>query len=639
MKKLLTPLIGNKIFLLSLLLFVSTRPVQAGDVNSYLVLKGQSFFQSDAGSAAASGATIQAQVSPNGFNFVTNAALLPPGGTWVVLPAKSDGFTLKQNFASVVALDAAYPNGTYAVATAGVNDGMKTNYLSLTGNLYPTTPHFSNFNAAQAVDPTLDFTLTWDAIAGATANDFLQIQIRDCTGNKVIASPEFGKSGGLNGLATAFTIPAQTLRSGMTYTAEMQVVRISTFDNTSYPGASGVAAYLDDLQMNLITTGTQVGCAQGQFQLVFNFASGSFGSGTTGTISFPQAISYYFALYNVDNDTNYPSTVTFTGPSSSGLNNTTNSNVGSDFGTSAFYSSPPINTPPFPGGGIYTVVYKGMSNNFNLPNPDAVNEQVLIVPSVAIDASNVVQQIYWTYKSSSGATIAAPAFMGNIEIRVEGFNGRLYDAGNEQNRIAPSVTNHFPTQTIIWTNVTSIGMVFNDLVGNSYDSYWNRTLQPLAITTTNLPIATQGSFYSFLLSASGGNQQYNWSVVSNSLPGGLTLNGITGEISGTPSTSGNFNFIAQVQDTSGSFTNRVLSLLVNAGNTPAITLSSPTVANGQFRFQVNGHSGVNYTIQVSTNLINWAALLTTNSTSTSFKVLDAGVGGFSRRYYRVQTGP
>ena len=49
-----------------------------------------------------------------------------------------------------------------------------------------------------------------------------------------------------------------------------------------------------------------------------------------------------------------------------------------------------------------------------------------------------------------------------------------------------------------------------------------------------LPPAQQGVPYSFTLTASGGNPPYTFAITSGALPAGLSLNGATGVISGTP---------------------------------------------------------------------------------------------------------
>ena len=110
------------------------------------------------------------------------------------------------------------------------------------GNLYPDTPHVSNFTEAQAVDPEQDFTLTWDTWVGGTVNDVLFVSLRDSAGRTVYNSQEAG-GGGLSGASKSHVIPRRTLRPGQTYSAELLFGRGSDMNSTTYPGANGLAAY------------------------------------------------------------------------------------------------------------------------------------------------------------------------------------------------------------------------------------------------------------------------------------------------------------------------------------------------------------------------------------------------------------
>lgn len=92
----------------------------------------------------------------------------------------------------------------------------------------------------------------------------------------------------------------------------------------------------------------------------------------------------------------------------------------------------------------------------------------------------------------------------------------------------------------------------------------------LAVVTAALADGRVGSPYQQTLAASGGTGTYSWSVVSGSLPPGLTLS-VTGVISGTPTTVNlvGSTFTVQVRDSG--------SPVQNAGATLKIRIAAPLV--------------------------------------------------------------
>jgi hypothetical protein len=69
-----------------------------------------------------------------------------------------------------------------------------------------------------------------------------------------------------------------------------------------------------------------------------------------------------------------------------------------------------------------------------------------------------------------------------------------------------------------------------------------------------------GSSYSDTFIEKRGTAPYKWSVVTGSLPKGLSLNSSTGILSGKPQIAGDLKFTVQVKDAKGAVSDRVFSI-------------------------------------------------------------------------------
>jgi Putative Ig domain len=102
----------------------------------------------------------------------------------------------------------------------------------------------------------------------------------------------------------------------------------------------------------------------------------------------------------------------------------------------------------------------------------------------------------------------------------------------------------------------------------------------LTITSGSLPNGVVGTVYSSTLTATGGTTPYSWTVVSGTLPAGLSLSQ-GGTISGTPTRAGQSSFTVQVTDSSSPVQKATtLSSISVSATPPTLTITTASLPNG-----------------------------------------------------------
>jgi hypothetical protein len=116
------------------------------------------------------------------------------------------------------------------------------------------------------------------------------------------------------------------------------------------------------------------------------------------------------------------------------------------------------------------------------------------------------------------------------------------------------------------------------------------------ITTSVLPNSQVGVQFQASLTAAGGVQPYVWSVISGTLPSGLSLNAASGMLSGTPSQGGQFDFSVQVSDSSSPKPLTAMKALTLTVLAFALQINSYGLPNGEvgapFQALLTGSGGV-----------------------------------------------
>lgn len=148
----------------------------------------------------------------------------------------------------------------------------------------------------------------------------------------------------------------------------------------------------------------------------------------------------------------------------------------------------------------------------------------------------------------------------------------------------------------------------------------------LTIMTTSLPTATVGTSYSVSFAGNGGATPYTWSVVSGSLPAGLSLSA-GGILSGPAMATalGGGSITVRLTDNAGQITTSSYSLVVQAGqiSTRAVAPSDFTYPDGIGRTysfyvcDVNGY-GCYYTDTVSSCTVDTTVAVSVVASHTTF---------------------
>ncbi len=240
---------------------------QGADVSYYGVVKSAQYEQTLT-SAPALNATnpyaFTAFVVASTNGVVTNASVKPSNSTpaCVLQPQTNDtAWLYVQQFADQGSMDAVFPTGTflspvnYTFTIGTTNDGVHTGSLafSLLGPLtYPSTPQMNNLSAAQSIDTTRDFQVTWNPLGGSTLT-IVQFMVMDSASNLVYATPFPFQTGALDGTSTSTVIPAYALPPGTNLTGHLTVGNPGLPNTSSYPGATGVAALVKDTSFPLAT--------------------------------------------------------------------------------------------------------------------------------------------------------------------------------------------------------------------------------------------------------------------------------------------------------------------------------------------------------------------------------------------------
>jgi hypothetical protein len=142
--------------------------------------------------------------------------------------------------------------------------------------------------------------------------------------------------------------------------------------------------------------------------------------------------------------------------------------------------------------------------------------------------------------------------------------------------------------------------------------------------SAKLPNATIGTAYNAPISVSGGRAPYAFSVSSGTLPPGLSLSPETGLITGTPTSSGSFNFSVSASDaTHQAKGNALVTLPVQsvAFTVSPATASVPSLGIRQFQAAVSGETVFDVTWSANQGAISTSGIFTAPNVKIDTQVM------------------
>jgi len=102
--------------------------------------------------------------------------------------------------------------------------------------------------------------------------------------------------------------------------------------------------------------------------------------------------------------------------------------------------------------------------------------------------------------------------------------------------------------------------------------YLGKQAPAMAFVSDKLPVGLKDENYIANLEVVGGKPPFNYAIVDGQIPPGLTLDGLTGGITGRPAHSGEFTFTVRSQDAMRQFASQTMTLYVGESAATASTV-------------------------------------------------------------------
>ncbi len=574
----------------------------------YGIFQGQDFMQAGTFQIPSRPAYWECWSRGFGPEDLSDAVVTTPKPETLSLDLDDEGAYLSEDFASAAQRTLQFPSGSYSLKLTKADQSELTVPMTQATAVFPSAPKLSGDILQMQVPAGANFELQWELPADARADDYYRVAVNGMT-NWVLTTAWPGQPGALSGLATNVVLPGAKLKEDDILTIRISRYRVASKQTLSNgQGTSLVGAVSGTYVTVYVVAGTetpltdvasyQIGCGRISAQ-----------TGDTSPALLSSSAFQFEALATAVADSALTN-VTLRTPS--GAIGQLSQPTAATWLMRSNYSAESNLRQGFPAGN-YGWAFWGTNTgeqratNTVVPGtwPDAVkvnnwyglqtnsftNTWVLSWASPAGAAA--ADRIEFSVATPSGAILyrqpdyqAGDSAIGGTTTQMIIPANVLNDGEEYEGRLRYLKVDQLDTQTI--TDATGISSRYAE----TRFALGSKVALPLAITSTNLPDAKLAAQYTGPIYSTGGRRPITWSLLSGSVPRGLSL-AEEGRVAGIPAETGAFTFWVKALDALGHAATQKLSLSVTGNVAPLTILTSnlPPVTDGVYYSAELGSGG------------------------------------------------